>query len=159
MYGLKYNYTSLFAERVYSISHYYEENITFHIHTVSVIPVAFRFSMGQNIKYFIEAGMSLGLSVANKKGKACYKVESATLIANPYHCYVFDHWTWTDEDGNDHTSTEHPLIIPVNGDINLIAHFIPKGKNAAKAETATKEKRAKAETEEKAKNAEGESGF
>ena len=82
----------------------------------------------------------------------CYKVGSdATLFANPYHCYVF--FNWTDEDDNE-ISTDNPLIIPVNGDLNLIAHFQPKGKNAAKAEAAIKEKRKKkAEAEEKAKNA------
>ena len=82
----------------------------------------------------------------------CYKVGSeATLFANPYHCYVF--FNWTDENDNK-ISTENPYTFTVNGDINLIAHFIPKGKNAAKAEAAIKEKRKKkAEAEEKAKEA------
>ena len=77
-----------------------------------------------------------------------------TLPEAPKDMNIF--FNWTDENDNE-ISTDNPLTIPINGDINLIAHFQPKGKNAAKAEAAIKEKRAKAkakakaEAEEKAK--------
>jgi hypothetical protein len=72
MYGLEYNYTSLFVDDVPCdiILHRIEKNVTFHIHTVSLMPVAFRFSMGKNVKYFLESGAFLGVSTANKKGEA-----------------------------------------------------------------------------------------
>ena len=89
MYGLEYNYTSLFAESVYSTPRFYEENITFHIHTVSEMPMAFRFSMGKNIKYFFEAGMSIGLSFADKKGEA-YSINPHPTPENPENYFPTD---------------------------------------------------------------------
>ena len=71
MYGLEYNYTSLFEDQISDMAtHRVEKNITFHIHTVSLMPLAFRFNMGKNIKYFIESGLFFGISVAGKKGEA-----------------------------------------------------------------------------------------
>lgn len=84
MYGLEYNYTSLFVDHV-SYPHYlrrHEENVTFHIHTVSLMPVAFRFSIGNNVKYFLESGLFLGVSIASKQGEA---YEIYPLPPSPEH--------------------------------------------------------------------------
>ena len=71
-YGLEYNYTSVFVDDVSLpfYTHRIEKNVTFHIHTVSLMPLAFRFSMGKNVKYFLESGVFLGFSIASKKGDA-----------------------------------------------------------------------------------------
>ena len=82
MYGLEYNYTSFFVDNVSSTPRYYERDITFHIHTVSLMPVAFRFNMGKNVKYFLESGMFFGLSIANKKGEA-YLINPLPTPENP----------------------------------------------------------------------------
>jgi hypothetical protein len=75
MYGVEYNYTSLFVEEVsYPFNlHRFEKDVTFHIHTISLMPVAFRFSMGKNIKYFFETGLSFGIVIADKRGEAYVK--------------------------------------------------------------------------------------
>jgi hypothetical protein len=72
MVGLEYNYTSLFRENMPFMGHRHEENITFHIHTVSLVPVAFRFNIGKNVKYFLETGLPLGTSFVNKTGTMFY---------------------------------------------------------------------------------------
>jgi len=70
MYGLEYNYTSMFANGdISSVPRYCEKDITFHIHTVSLMPLAFRFNIGKNIKYFLESGLLFGVSSASKKGE------------------------------------------------------------------------------------------
>jgi len=95
MYGLEYNYTSFFVDRVNSLfdifydSRRIEENITFHIHTVSLMPVAFRFNMGKNVKYFLESGMFLGLSFADKKGEA-YLINPLPTPTNPDNYFPVD---------------------------------------------------------------------
>jgi hypothetical protein len=70
MYGWEYNYTFLFVDSMYDYQGIYGEskNVTFHVHTVFVMPLAFRFSIGNNIKYFLESGLFLGLSIAEIKG-------------------------------------------------------------------------------------------
>jgi hypothetical protein len=80
--GLEYNYTSLFADLISDGPRYHEENITFHIHTISLMPAAFRFNMGKNIKYFLESGLLLGVSIANKKGEA-YSMNPLPTPENP----------------------------------------------------------------------------
>jgi hypothetical protein len=66
--GLEYNYTSLFRKNMPFMGRHVEENITFHIHTVSLVPVAFRFNIGKNVKYFLETGILLGTSFLKKTG-------------------------------------------------------------------------------------------
>jgi len=84
VYGLEYNYTSLFVEHVRTPPNYtVEKNITFHIHTVSLMPLAFRFNMGKNIKYFLESGIPLGVSAVSKKGEA-YLINPVPSPENPW---------------------------------------------------------------------------
>ena len=66
--GLEYNYISLFADDgiKWSPRYYYDE---IQIHTFSP-PFTLRFSIGKNVKYFLDAGVFLGVLVANEKGKA-----------------------------------------------------------------------------------------
>lgn len=70
VFGLEYNYTSCFVDY---ISHYpstrdHAEDVTFHVHTVSMMPIAFRFSLGNNVKYFLESGFFLGVANTVKNG-------------------------------------------------------------------------------------------
>ena len=84
LYGLEYNYTSVFIGDVAlpATTHRIEKNVTFHIHAVSLMPVSFRFSMGKNVKYFIESGVFLGFSIADKKGDA-YLINPLPTPENP----------------------------------------------------------------------------
>jgi len=67
MLGIEYNYTSLFVDHISQGMHYYGNNMTLHIHTFSV-PLALRFSMGQNVKYFLESGVFFGALSAGNSG-------------------------------------------------------------------------------------------
>jgi len=84
LYGLEYNYTSLFVDEVsYHVSlHRMEKNVTFHVHAVSLMPISFRFSMGKNVKYFIESGVFLGFSIAGKKGEV-YSINPHSTPEHP----------------------------------------------------------------------------
>jgi hypothetical protein len=84
MYGLEYNYTSLFIDDVPlpAYTHRIEKNVAFHVHTFSLQPLAFRFNTGKNVKYFLESGLFLGFSIANKKGEA-YLINRRPTPENP----------------------------------------------------------------------------
>ena len=65
--GIEYNYTSLFTDHIMMGVDYYRD-MTFHIHTFSS-PLAVRFSIGKNVKYFLDAGIFLGFLFAEEKGE------------------------------------------------------------------------------------------
>jgi len=63
MYGVEYNY--IFLEdtvREGNVSSSKEYNEKFRIHTISFLPMSFRFSVGKNVKYFLESGQYFGFS-------------------------------------------------------------------------------------------------
>ena len=66
VFGMEYNYTSLFVEEIFYGQASYEKDMTFRIHTVS-FPLDLRFSMGKNTKFFIESGIFLDIPVASQK--------------------------------------------------------------------------------------------
>jgi len=80
--GIEYNYTSLFVDHVSQNMHYFGNNMTFHIHTFSV-PLNFRFSIGKNVKYFLESGIFLGILVASQSGDS-YVINPLPTPDNPW---------------------------------------------------------------------------
>ena len=67
--GGEYNYSSLFADRIltHSIAFPVEENLTFHIHSLS-LPLSFRLNVGKGIKTFLSCGIFQDISYASKIG-------------------------------------------------------------------------------------------
>jgi hypothetical protein len=66
VFGVEYNYTSQFVEEISYGNVGYENDMTFHIHTIS-LPFFLRFSMGKDVKFFIESGIFLDIPIVSKK--------------------------------------------------------------------------------------------
>ena len=66
VFGMEYNYTSLFVKEIFYGQAGYEKDMAFRIHTAS-FPLDLRFSMGKRTKFFIESGIFLDIPVASQK--------------------------------------------------------------------------------------------
>ena len=72
MLGIEYNYTSQFASIEYQGAIKHREDVTFHIHDLSV-PLSFRLNIGRKVKYFVEPGFSFDFALlARKNGYGFY---------------------------------------------------------------------------------------